>query len=213
MGDTRFITFEGGEGGGKSTQLKLLASVLEQAGTPVVVTREPGGSPASEEIRSLLVSGTVDRWLPVSEALLNVAARAEHVHRTIKPALDAGKWVISDRFADSTLAYQGYGHGLELSDLRALHRIALGDFYPDLTIILDIAVEDGLARAGARKDSEDRYERMATDFHQRLRDGFLKIAANQPDRCRVVDASQSVANVHRQITGVVNAVFGLKLPC
>jgi dTMP kinase len=211
METPKFITFEGGEGGGKSTQLKRLSAALEKAGLSVVQTREPGGAPSAEEIRNLLVSGSVDRWQPQSEVFLNYAARVEHVSRTVKPALDDGEWVLSDRFADSTMAYQGYGHGLDRGDLKTVYQIALGDFAPDLTIILDIPVDAGLTRAGSRGDNEDRYERMGTDFHQRLRDGFLAIAAAEPDRCKIVDASKSIDDVERQIIDTVNAKFGLTL--
>ncbi len=211
MSGAKFITFEGGEGGGKSKQLKLLASALERSGQPAVLTREPGGAPSAEDIRALLVSGDVDRWQPISEAFLNYAARVEHVTRTVKPALSTGKWVLSDRFADSTMAYQGYGHGLSRSDLSTLYNMALGDFVPDLTIILDISVEDGLARANARGDTEDRYERMGEDFHRRLREGFLSIAEAEPGRCRVVDAGKSIEVVQQQIIDQVNGHFGLNL--
>lgn len=211
MDAPKFITFEGGEGGGKSTQLKRLSVSLKRAGFAVCLTREPGGAPSAEEIRNLLVSGAVDRWQPQSEAFLNYAARVEHVSRTVKPALAGGQWVLSDRFADSTMAYQGYGHGLDLEDLQSLYRIALGEFRPDLTIILDIPVELGLERAGSRGDSEDRYERMGEGFHQRLRDGFLAIAAAEPERCKVVDASKPVDDVEVQIRQQVSARFNLVL--
>jgi len=211
MSDAKFITFEGGEGGGKSTQVKLLARSLENAGLNAVLTREPGGAPEAEEIRNLLVSGAVERWQPMSEVFLHYAARIEHVTRTVKPALAQGNWVISDRFADSTMAYQGYGHNLNRDDLKRLYRLALGDFRPDLTLILDLPVDAGLARAGQRGDSEDRYERMGNGFHQRLRDGFLEIAKADPARCRIVDASDSIDGVHEQIISQVNSRFGLSL--
>jgi len=211
MSDAKFITFEGGEGGGKSTQVKLLARSLENAGLNAVLTREPGGAPEAEEIRNLLVSGAVERWQPMSEVFLHYAARIEHVTRTVKPALAQGNWVISDRFADSTMAYQGYGHNLNRDDLKRLYRLALGDFRPGLTLILDLPVEAGLARAGQRGDSEDRYERMGNGFHQRLRDGFLEIAKADPARCRIIDASDSVDGVHEQIISQVNSRFGLSL--
>jgi len=211
MSDAKFITFEGGEGGGKSTQVKLLARSLENAGLNAVLTREPGGAPEAEEIRNLLVSGAVERWQPMSEVFLHYAARIEHVTRTVKPALAQGNWVISDRFADSTMAYQGYGHNLNRDDLKRLYRLALGDFRPGLTLILDLPVEAGLARAGQRGDSEDRYERMGNGFHQRLRDGFLEIAKADPARCRIIDASDSIDGVHEQIISQVNCRFGLSL--
>jgi len=211
MNDAKFITFEGGEGGGKSTQVKLLARSLENAGLNTVLTREPGGAPEAEEIRNLLVSGAVERWQPMSEVFLHYAARIEHVTRTVKPALAEGNWVISDRFADSTMAYQGYGHDLNRDDLKRLYRLALGDFRPDLTLILDIPVDAGLERAGRRGDTEDRYERMGNGFHQRLRDGFLEIAKAEPTRCRIIDATDSIDGVHDRIITQVNSHFGLTL--
>jgi len=212
MSEAKFITFEGGEGGGKSTQVKLLAQSFQNAGLNAVLTREPGGAPGAEEIRNLLVSGAVDRWQPMSEVFMHYAARVEHVTRTISPALAQGKWVISDRFADSTMAYQGYGHNLNRDDLKRLYRLALGGFRPDLTLILDLPVDAGLMRAGARGDQEDRYERMGADFHQRLRDGFLDIARAEPMRCQIVDATDSIDGVHAQIISRINSQFGLTLP-
>jgi len=193
----KFITFEGGEGSGKSTQIRYLFEAIKKAGQFVITTREPGGAPSAEQIRTLLVTGDIDRWQPMTEALLNYAARVEHVAQTVEPALNAGTWVLSDRFADSTIAYQGYGHGINLQKLADLHQIALGDFKPDLTIILDLSVKDGLRRAINRGDSEDRYERMGSDFHNRLRDGFLEIANAETDRCVIIDATKSI-NVVRQ---------------
>lgn len=200
----RFITLEGGEGAGKSTQIKHLATALEAAGRPVVTTREPGGSPGAEEIRGLVVSGAPDRWDPVSEALLIFAARRDHVERLIKPALARGDWVLCDRFTDSTAAYQGEAHGLGRDWVRRLAQAVLGDFAPDLTLILDLSVEDGLKRAGAR-GGDDRFERMADGFHQRLRTGFLAIAAEEPERCAVIDAAQSEAAVASALRRTVAA--------
>lgn len=207
----KFITFEGGEGSGKSTQIKRLAASLQDAGIDVLTTREPGGSPASEEIRNMLVSGAVDRWSPMSEVLLNYAARDMHMNVTIRPALDKGAWVLCDRFFDSTLAYQGYGGGVALERIAEIRHAVLGDFAPDLTLILDLPVDEGLARAGKRlseKDSaEDRFERMENDFHHRLRDGFLEIAQSEPGRCRVIDASGDVDTVSARIRATVTAAF------
>jgi dTMP kinase len=202
-----FITLEGGEGAGKTTQIQLLAEALKAGGVDPLITREPGGSPAAEVIRSLLVEGDVDRWQPMTEALLNFAARLEHVRETIKPALAAGRWVLSDRFADSTVAYQGYGHDLGRAVIEELHELVLGTFQPDLTLILDIPVEEGLARAKSREQaegsSEDRYERMDKEFHQRLRDGFLDIARRNPERCVVIDAAGDPETVQAEIKAVV----------
>jgi dTMP kinase len=204
MAPGRFITFEGGEGAGKSTQLKRLAETLRRRGLDVMTTREPGGSPGAEQIRALLVSGDPERWDGMTEALLHFAARRDHLRSTVWPALEAGKWVLCDRFADSTLAYQGYGHGLPHQDIRDLYRLAVGDFAPDLTLILDLPVETGLARAAGRGGGEDRYEKMKGGFHQRLRDGFLAIAAAEPNRCAVVPADRSADEVTVAILGVID---------
>ena len=204
MARGRFITFEGGEGAGKSTQLKRLAETLRGRSLDVVTTREPGGSPGAEQIRGLLVSGDPDRWDGTTEALLHFAARRDHLRRTVWPALEAGKWVLCDRFADSTLAYQGYGHGLPHQDIRDLYRLAVGNFVPDLTLILDLPVETGLSRAAGRGGDEDRYEKMKGGFHQRLRDGFLSIAAAEPDRCAVIPADQPLDEVTASILAVID---------
>ncbi len=203
----KFITLEGGEGAGKSTQIARLAAALKAAGIHHIQTREPGGAPGAEEVRKLLVEGAVDRWQPMSEVLLHNAARIEHLETTVKPALAAGQWVLCDRFADSTLAYQGYGHGLDVSAIANLHWLLYKDFKPDLTLILDLPLEEGLKRAHARlkngADGEDRYERMGKDFHERLRRGFLDIAEAEPARCAVIDASGDEESVHGAIMAVV----------
>jgi|SRR5579871_289161 len=202
-GRGRFISFEGGEGAGKSTQARLLRTALEAHGHSVLLTREPGGSPGAEEIRKLLVEGEPDRWTPLAETLLFLAARADHVARVIEPALTSGTWVISDRFSDSTFVYQGLARGLGLDAVRNLQKAALGDFAPDLTILLDVDPRSGLERAVARGAKENRFERFDAAFHQRLRDGFLSIAAAEPQRCAVVDASAppetAAANVWRAV--------------
>ena len=210
----RFITLEGGEGAGKSTHLQRLGAAMRAIGETVVLTREPGGSEGAEQIRSLLVGGAVGRWEPVTEALLHYAARRDHVERTIRPALDAGSWVISDRFADSTMAYQGYGQGLARAAIEALHRVVLGEFAPALTLILDIPVELGLSRARARSGGagEDRYERMGAGFHERMRAGFLDIAAREPARCVILDASRPVEQVAAEIRRAVRERLDLDLP-
>src|SRR5579884_3968634 len=205
----KFITIEGGEGVGKTTQAGLLTAALERAGIAAQSTREPGGSPGGEAIRRLLLAGTGEMWDATSEALLLVAARREHVVRTIAPALDRGSWVVCDRFADSTLAYQGYGRGLPLAALRQLHRFAVGGFVPDLTVILDLPAEEGLARAAARAAASDRFERLDRAFHQRLRQGFLTIARDDPARCVVVDASPDAPSVHRAVLSAVAQRLGV----
>ena len=193
----RFITLEGGEGAGKSTQIAHLKSWLEQRGRTVLATREPGGSPGAEMVRKLLVEGPTDRWDGPTEALLHFAARRDHLRATVWPALKRGVWVVSDRFADSTLAYQGYGHGIDRKIFEQLYDIAAGSFRPDLTIILDLPIETGLRRAAERRGTETRYESLPPDFHARVRSGFLEIAAREPKRCVVIDA-----------TGTVDAIAG-----
>ena len=206
----KFITFEGGEGVGKSTQVKLLADKLASNDIDLVLTREPGGSPGAEEIRSLLVTGGTDKWQPMTEALLHNAARAEHLEKTVKPALAEGKWVVSDRYADSTLAYQGYGQGVDVETLLSLHNTAINGFWPDLTIILD---GNGLHRAQAREeeniDKEDRYERMGDAFHEKLRESFLDIAQNNPDRCVVVSADGTIEEVADRVWKAVTSSIDL----
>jgi dTMP kinase len=204
MTQGRFITLDGGEGAGKSTQVGRLAAALRGRGLDVVTTREPGGSAGAEDIRRLLVTGGAGRWSAVTEALLHFAARRDHLERTVWPALERGCWVVSDRFADSTLAYQGYGLGLDRGLIGRLSALAIGDFAPDLTLILDLPPEIGLGRALARS-AADRYEGMAMDFHQRLRDGFLDIAWRAPERCVVVNAAESEGEVAAAILSVVCA--------
>ena len=205
MTQGRFITLEGGEGAGKSTQARRLAERLRSRGRGVVVTREPGGSPGAETIRGLLVSGETDRWSPITETLLMYAARRDHIERTIAPALAAGDWVVSDRFADSTRAYQGAGGGAPASLIQALERYVLGETRPDLTLILDLPVEVGMARTLDRKHAETRFEGKGEAFHQRLRDGFLAIARVEADRCAVIDAIQDVDAVEAAIWAAVEA--------
>ncbi len=207
----RFITVEGGDGAGKTTQVGLLIAALGRAGISAQATREPGGTPAAEAIRRLLLEGEGEQWNAVGEALLMVAARSDHVARLIAPALSQGIWIVSDRFANSTLAYQGYGRGLPLDRLAALNHFALNDFTPDLTLILDLPVETGLARAGARPAAADRFERLGRAFQERLRQGFLQIAADQPARCVVVDASGEPQTVHRLVLAAVERRLGTVL--
>ena len=206
----KFITLEGGEGAGKSTQIARLADALRKAGLTVRTTREPGGSPAAETIRKLLVEGEPGRWRPLTEALLHFAARKEHLDTVVLPALASGEWVICDRFADSTMAYQGYGHQLGRGPVEALYRTVVGDFAPDLTLIFDIPVEAGLARTGGRDHVENRYEQMDASFHERVRTGFLEIARTDPRRCVVIDAT---GNLERVTALVMDAVATrLKVP-
>ncbi len=209
-----FITFEGGEGAGKTTQSQRLKAALEQKGLQVITTREPGGTPEAERIRDLLVQRDGGNWTPLAECLLLYAARQMHVNTVIKPAMDAGKVVICDRFADSTRAYQGYGHGFDLETIENLHQLVLGGFEPDLTFIFDLPVEIGLARSKKQKDvaqgkesTEDRMENMATSFHERLRQGFLTIAKENPARCTIVNAQDDMDVIRALIIKTVEGAL------
>jgi dTMP kinase len=185
----RFITLEGGEGAGKSTQARLLAEHLRQMGLDVVETREPGGAPLAERIRQLVLSSDVKSLGPEAETLLFYAARERHIAETIAPAIEAGRWVISDRFSDSTRAYQGGGERVAGALLDRLERLVVAAAKPDLTIVLDLPPEIGLARARARRDGADRFEGEDLEFHHRLRNAFVEIARREPERCVLVDAS------------------------
>jgi dTMP kinase len=207
----RFISLEGGEGAGKSTQLRLLQEALDRAGLPVLATREPGGAPGAEEIRKLLVEGPAQRWDAETELLLMLAARRSHLTETVWPALHEGKLVLSDRFSDSTLAYQGYGRGLPRNLLTELHRFIAGKFTPDLTLILDLPVEVGISRALGRAGRETRFERMDWAFHERVRRGFLEIARSEPRRCVVIDASLDLESVRASIRKTVQERLGVAL--
>jgi dTMP kinase len=212
MASAKFITFEGGEGAGKSTQIGLLAAALTAAGIPVQTTREPGGSPGAEQIRELLVTGAGDRWDAMTEALLHFAARREHLRSVVWPTLAAGQWVLSDRFADSTMAYQGYGHGLGREPIEQLYDLVVGKFTPDLTLILDVPVALGLDRALARRDGEDRYEGLDGAFHERLRQGFREIAEREPHRCVLIDGSGAVESVQAAVRACVAERLDVALP-
>ncbi len=201
-----FITLEGGEGAGKSTQIQMLKQALEGMGYSVLLTREPGGSKGGELIRPLLVSGEAD-WDAVSETLLFSAARRDHLTHKVWPALKEGKVVLCDRFADSTLAYQGYGRGNNSEiqvTVKALYKIVAGDFEPDLTLILDIDPKIGLKRSCDRAgNTEKRFENMDFSFHENLRQGFLKIAKENPNRCRIIDANRTPEEVHQDVIKMV----------
>lgn len=195
----RFLTFEGGEGAGKSTQTVLLAEYLRLKGEEVILTREPGGTDGAEMIRALLVSGDVNRWDPMTEALLMISARLDHWNKVIHPALQEGKWVICDRFSDSTIAYQGYGRGVDIPFLQKLHQDILPQATPDRTYIFDIDPKIGINRALNRHTSEVRFEKMAQDFHDRMRHGYLDIAHQNPHRCLIINANDEVTSIHKKI--------------
>lgn len=204
IGKGFFISLEGGEGTGKSTQIKLLANALRDKGYDVVVTREPGGTPEAEKIRELLVRRDGGNWTPMAECLLFFTARHMHVETLIKPALAEGKIVISDRFTDSTRAYQSYGHGiLPLEKIEEVRALSIGNFEPGLTFILDIPVKTGLRRSGCRLDEEgsdeDRFENLDLSFHERLRQGYLQIAKDHAERCRVIDADRTIEEIATEL--------------
>ncbi len=194
----RFITFEGIDGSGKSTQARLLADALRADGTDVVLTREPGGSPGAEEIRNLLLTGDTDRWSAMTEILLFTAARRDHLEKTVLPALEAGKIVVSDRFADSTRVYQGATRGDLRPTVDALHKLTIGR-EPDLTFIIDMDPAIALRRGLARSSGEDRFEDMGLSFQETLRHGFLTLARDNADRCVVIDGNRDPAAVASEI--------------
>ena len=196
MTSGRFITLEGGEGVGKSTQLNALAEALRARGIDVVTTREPGGSPGAEAIRGLLLQGEVERWTPETEALLFAAARSDHVARVIRPALEQGTWVLCDRFVDSSLAYQGGAGGVGAAAIRALHEIGSKDLWPDLTFLLALPADDAGSRSLARDGGAgDRMARKGGDYHDGVGAAFRQLAAEEPERFRVIEAEGSVEEV------------------
>lgn len=201
----RFITLEGGEGGGKSTQARLLADILAARGLPVLLTREPGGAPGAEVLRNLLLGGTVS-WSAAAETMLHFAARTEHVEKTIRPALAAGMWVVCDRFYDSTLVYQGWGLGSDRAAIATL--TGLLGLVPDLTLVLDVTVETTVARLASRGAAADRYEQLGAPFFARIREGFLSVAAEHPARCRVLDGSPDEVTVAAAVFAAVRDRFG-----
>ena len=201
-----FITFEGGEGVGKSTQIRVFREFLEKSGLQVVMTREPGGCDNALALRKMLVEGDADRWDGLSETLLYSAARNEHLREVIRPELKNGRWIICDRFADSTHVYQGEGRGMPYDVLEYISNIVVKDTWPDLTFVLDMPTEDGLYRARGRQENmfENRFETIEDSFHERVRQGFLKIAKKNPQRCRVIDANGTIEEVHERVK---NALF------
>ena len=207
MSRGKFITFEGGEGAGKSTQASALAKRLQALGHRVVVSREPGGSAGAEAIRHVLLSGAAKPLGPHAEAILFAAARADHLRQTIGPALERGDWVISDRFADSTRIYQGVLGNVEARMIARLEKLTVGELGPDLTIILDIPPEEGLARAAKRRGDAkiDRFEGEAFDFHKKLREAYVELAEREPQRCVVINAGADPATVAEFVWAAVNA--------
>ncbi len=195
----RFITLEGGEGVGKSTQIRRLAEALMQRGIDVVTTREPGGTEGAEAIRGLLMSGGQDRWNDATEALLFAAARADHVDKLIRPSVTAGKWILCDRFVDSTRAYQGGAGGISDADILDLHRVGSGGLLPDRTIVLDLPVEEGARRAAARSAETDRMGAKGADYYNRVATRFRDLAAKEPERFRIIDASGTPDDVTTRI--------------
>jgi len=198
----KFISLEGGEGVGKSTQVKALAEALRGRGLEVLVTREPGGSDGAEKIRELLLSGSDDRWGPQAEALLFAAARADHVAKTIRPALEKGQWVLADRFIDSSLAYQGGAGGLGIEVVRAINAFGIGDDFPDRTLVL--THDEGAKRARARdSDGSDRIGGRSSDYHHRVETAFHLIAAEEPERVRLIDASGTAEEVTERLVEAI----------
>jgi dTMP kinase len=205
-GRGRFITIEGAEGAGKSTQARRLDAALAATGVAVLATREPGGSPGAERLRGLLLGGEIDWSLP-AEVLLHFAARADHVEQTIRPALEAGRWVVCDRFADSTMVYQGYGQGADRSAIATL--TAMLGLTPDLTLVLDVSVATSLVRLASRGTAADRYERLGADFFTRIRKGFCAVAAAAPERCVLIDGEGDAAGVAARVLDAVRERLGV----
>lgn len=205
-----FITFEGGDGSGKSTQAQLLAQHLQSRGHDVLLTREPGGCEGAEGIRDLLVKGSVEKWAPASEVLLHTAARYEHVLCVINPALEAGRWVICDRFVDSTRAYQHFGLGVDRDLIEDLHQRVVGGLDADITLLLDAPLNHTLPRANTalateNRVEEGRYESLNRDFHLRVRKGFSELYLEDPNRIRIIDATADIQAVHSHILNEIEA--------
>ncbi len=208
---TDMIVIDGVDGAGKGVQSRLLHQSFQDAGLTCILTREPGGSPAAEEIRELLVCGEPEKWDSLTELLLMYAARRAHLRDTIWPALERGSWVISDRFADSSRAFQGIAGELGLEVVEQVHRITVGDFRPGLVLILDLDEEVALARAAARGEGEDRFEKKGAEYQRKVRQAFRQIAESDPEQYRLIDASGDVETVRDRILAAVNQRFGLEL--
>ncbi len=209
--DNRMIVIEGVDGSGKSLQCRRLHRSFADAGEDVILTREPGGSPAAEEIRCLLVEGTPERWDDMTELLLMYAARRAHLRDTVWPALEQGRWIVSDRHADSSRAFQGIAGQLGLDTVDRMHQLVLGDFAPALVLVLDLREDVALARASQRGDREDRFEKKGADYHARVRSAFRRLASEGGDRYVLIDAEQDRDRVSRAIVDAVNRRFSLSL--
>lgn len=205
----KFITFEGGEGSGKSTQIDLLLANLKNHGIDVLKTREPGGTNVGESIRKILVNGKINNISPFTELFLNSASRKEHIDKIIKPSLNNGKWVLCDRYIDSTLVYQGYGHGLDLKLINKINQLTVGEYIPDLTFVFDLNPQLGLKRAKNRITNEDRYEKMDISFHLTIRNSFLKVAKTDLDKYKIIDASLDKEKISENILNTVLNKFVL----
>lgn len=208
----KFITFEGGEGAGKTTQAKRLCAAFEAQGIETLLTREPGGTFGAEAIRDLVLTGIDDRWSGMTELLLMYAARVDHVEKLIKPALERGVWVVSDRFADSTVAYQGYARGVDIARITSVHNAVMGDFGPDVTFLFDIDPVLALKRVETRGEELSRFDKEALDFHKTIRAAFLSIAENDPERFVKLDAASSRDAIFAQIShGISDKFNGMKI--
>ena len=202
----KFITIEGCEGTGKTTQIKLLENKLKKK-IKVIATREPGGSNGAEKIRNLIFNSKNENWSAMTEALLHISARSDHLEKIIKPNLIKGKWVICDRFRDSTIAYQGYGNGLKIDVLEMLQDSIFNKFHADLTIILDFDLRKSLARAKKRKKGFQKYEKMNISFHKKVRNGFIKIAKRNKKRCKIIKAEGNINEINKKIIEIINKKF------
>jgi len=205
----RLITFEGGEGSGKSTQARLLADALRKIGHAVVETREPGGSPFAERLRAFILDPALPPHIPLAEALLFYAARADHLAAVIRPALERGEWVICDRFSDSTRVYQGAAGALPSATIETLETLVVGELSPDLTIVLDLPAEEGLARARARSTASDSYESRGAAYHERLRIGFAELARHNPDRVQLIDGRDAIETIAAHVAATVANRLGV----
>lgn len=202
----KFITIDGGDGAGKSTQVRLLGDALKERGVDVILTREIGGTPEGEAARTLFIT---QDWNGIEGVFIQFAARSVHVRKLIEPALRAGKWVVSDRFFDGTYAYQGYGQGVPLEQIDSVRRIALGEFEPDMTLIFNFGAAEGIERLLAERGKADRFEQMGADFHQRVNNGYAEIARKNPHRCTTIDATGTIEAVQQRVWTAVQQKFGL----